>query len=176
MRNFTGNAKAALLLAEKFAKRMHQGYVGCEHILLGLVEERSGTASVVLQENGVDASKIREMIRDLIAFDSGVLLDNKEKYSPRAMAVLEDAHGLAARFKSDETGTEHILLALIKEGDNVAVRLINTIGVSTQKIYVDTLIAMGEDGGLYKEDLQIGGGRSRAETLEQYSPCQSRKA
>ena len=67
MRNFTQNAKAALMLAEKFAKHMHQGYVGCEHILLGLVEEGSGTASVVLQENGVDAAKIREMIRDLIA-------------------------------------------------------------------------------------------------------------
>ena len=169
MRNFTQNAKAALMLAEKFAKRMHQGYVGCEHILLGLVEEGSGTASVVLQENGVDTTKIREMIRDLIAFDSGILLDDKEKYSPRALVVLEDAHGLAARFKSDETGTEHILLAMIKEGDNVAVRLINTIGVSAQKIYVDTLIAMGEDGGLYKEDLQTGGSKSKAETLEQYS-------
>lgn len=169
MRNFTSNAKAALMLAEKYAKRMHQGYVGCEHILLGLVEESAGTASVVLQENGVDAAKIREMIRDLIAFDSSILLDDREKYSPRALAVLEESHGLATRFKSDETGTEHILLAMIKEGDNVAVRLINTIGVSAQKIYVDTLIAMGEDGGLYKEDLQAGNGKGKAETLEQYS-------
>ncbi len=168
MREFTSNAKKALMLAEKYAKRMHQGYVGCEHILLGLVEEREGTASVVLQENGIDAAKIRELIRDLIAFDSSILLDDKEKYSPRAMVVLEDAHGVAARFKSDKTGTEHILLSLIKEGDNVAVRLMNTIGVSTQKLYIDTLIAMGEDGGLYKEDLQ-GNGKSATETLEQYS-------
>ena len=168
MRNFTHNAKAALMIAEKYAKRMHQGYVGCEHILLGLVEESTGTASVVLQENGIDAAKIREMIRDLIAFDSSILLQDKEKYSPRALVVLEDAHALAARFKSDMTGTEHILLALIKEGDNVAVRLINSIGISTQKLYADTLIAMGEDGSLYKEDLQPGG-KNRAETLEQYS-------
>lgn len=168
MREFTSNAKKSLMLAERYAKRMHQGYVGCEHILLGLVEEREGTASIVLQENGVDASKIRELIRDLIAFDSSILLDDKEKYSPRAMVVLEDAHGVAARFKSDKTGTEHILLSLIKEGDNVAVRLMNTIGVSTQKLYIDTLVAMGEDGGLYKEDLQ-GNGKSATETLEQYS-------
>ena len=168
MREFTPNAKKALMLAEKYAKRMHQGYVGCEHILLGLVEEREGTASIVLQENGVDAAKIRELIKDLIAFDSSILLDDKEKYSPRAMVVLEDAHGAAARFKSDKTGTEHILLSLIKEGDNVAVRLLNTIGVSSQKLYIDTLIAMGEDGGLYKEDLQ-GNGKSVTETLEQYS-------
>ena len=98
MRDFTTNAKAALMLAEKFAKRMHQGYVGCEHILLGLVEESAGTASIVLQQNGVDAARIRELIRDLIAFDSGVLLQDKEKYSPRAKLILEDAHGLAGRF------------------------------------------------------------------------------
>ena len=169
MRDFTTNAKAALMLAEKFAKRMHQGYVGCEHILLGLVEESAGTASIVLQQNGVDAARIRELIRDLIAFDSGVLLQDKEKYSPRAKLILEDAHGLAGRFKSEKTGTEHILLALIKEGDNVAVRLINTIGISAQKIYVDTLIAMGEDGGLYKEDLQAANGKGKTETLKQYS-------
>ncbi len=168
MRNFTSNARTALMLAERYAKRTRQGYVGCEHILLGLVEEGVGTASVVLQENGIDAAKIREMIQEQIAFHTGVLLQDKEKYSPRAQVVLEDAHGLAARFKSDQTGTEHILLALIKEGDNVAVRLINTVGASTQKIYVDTLIAMGEDGGLYKEDLQPGG-KGRTETLEQYS-------
>ncbi len=169
MRDFTANAKAALMLAERYAKRMHQGYVGCEHILLGLVEEGAGTASIVLQDNGVDAARIRELIRDLIAFDSSLLLQDKEKYSPRAKVVLEDAHGLAKRFNSQMTGTEHILLAMIKEGDNVAVRLINTIGVSAQKLYVDTLIAMGEDGGLYKEDLQPGTGKGKTGTLEQYS-------
>ena len=169
MRDFTANAKAALMLAERYAKRMHQGYVGCEHILLGLVEEGSGTASIVLQDNGVNAARIRELIKDLIAFDSTVLLHDKEKYSPRAKVVLEDAHGLASRFQSEKTGTEHILLAMIKEGDNVAVRLINTIGVSAQKLYVDTLIAMGEDGGLYKEDLQQGSGKGKTGTLEQYS-------
>ncbi len=169
MRSFTSNAKAALMIAEKAAKRMRQGYVGCEHILLGLVEESGGTAGSVLQENGVDAAKIRDMIRDMIAFDTSVLLDNKEKYSPRALTILEDAHEMAERFKNTQTGTEHILLALLKEGENVAVRLINTIGVSVQKLYVDTLIAMGEDGTLYKEDLAGGSDKSKTATLEQYS-------
>ncbi len=168
MQEFTQNAKAALMLAEKYAKRMHQGYVGCEHILLGLVEEGKGTASTVLQQNGIDAARIRELIRDLIAFDTTVLLQDKERYSPRARMILEDSHGLAVRFKSEKTGTEHILLAMIKEADNVAVRLIHTIGVSAQKLYVDTLIAMGEDGALYKEDLQPSG-RGGTDTLERYS-------
>lgn len=169
MRDFTKNAKAALLLADKYAKRMHQGYIGCEHILLGLIEEGQGTASIVLKENGIDGAKVREMIRDLIAFDSSVLVGDRDRYSPRARTILEDAHGMAVRFNSEETGTEHLLLALIKEGDNVALRLINTMGVSAQKIYVDTLIAMGEDGTLYKEDLQPNNSRSKTETLEQYS-------
>ena len=169
LRSFTQNAKAALMIAEKQAKRLRQGYVGCEHILLGLVEEGSGTASSVLQENGVDAAKIREMIRDMIAFDRSVLTLDKEKYTPRALSILEDAHEMSVRFKSDETGTEHILLALLKENENVAVRLINSIGVSVQKLYVDTLIAMGEDATLYKEDLSGAIEGNKTATLEQYS-------
>lgn len=78
---------------------------------------------------------------------------DKEGYSPRAARILEEAHRQAARFGQKQTGTEHLLLALIKEGENVAVRLLNTLGANVQKIYVDTLIAIGQDGNLYKEDL-----------------------
>lgn len=85
--------------------------------------------------------------------------------------MLEEAHRQADRFQAEETGTEHILLALLKEGENVAVRLLNTMGISVPKLYADTLIAMGEDGNLYKEDLgKRQGKRSKnASTLEQYS-------
>ncbi len=169
LQEFTSNAKKALTLAERYAKRIHQGYVGCEHILLGLVEEGSGTASIVLKDNGVEAAKIKRLIKDLIAFEAGIILEDKETYSPRAMVVLEDAHVCAKRFKSEKTGTEHILLALLKEGDNVAVRLLNTMEISVQKLYIDTLIAMGEDAGLYKEDLQNQENNSTTQTLEQYS-------
>ena len=97
-------------------------------------------------------------------------MKDKEGYSPRAARILEEAHRQAARFGQKQTGTEHLLLALIKEGENVAVRLLNTLGANVQKIYVDTLIAIGQDGNLYKEDLGKKGDRkAKQSTLEQYS-------
>ncbi len=167
---FTDKAKAALLLAEKVAKSLRQGYVGTEHILIGLLREKTGVAAKVLFDNGVEENQVMDMIKDLIAVESPVLIKDRESYSPRAQRVLEEAAYQAERFQESKIGTEHILLALIKEGENVAVRLLNTLGVSVQKIYVDVLIAMGEDGGLYKEDLAKNGrGKKNASTLAQYS-------
>ncbi len=166
---FTEKAKAALLLAEKTAASLKQGYVGTEHILAGLLKEGTGVAAKVLKENGVEETQLLEMIKELITPDTGVLAKDRDGYSPRAIKVLEEAYRQTERF---ETGTEHILLALIKEGENVAIRLLNTLGISLQKIYVDTLIAMGQDGALYKEDLtKKQGGRKKggASVLDQYS-------
>ena len=168
---FTEKARTALLLAEKTASALRQGYVGTEHILAGLLRERTGVAARVLLENGVEENQLLEMIKDLITPEKGVLAKDRDGYSPRAMKVLAEAHRQAERFESGRTGTEHILLALIKEGENVAVRLLNTLGISLQKVYVDTLIAMGQDGALYKEDLaKKQGGRKRGgSVLDQYS-------
>jgi len=167
---FTNNAQTALAQAAKCAKSLKQGYIGTEHILVGLLKEQKGVAAKVLVDNGVDVAKVMDMIRDLIAFENGVGLKEREGYSPRAEKVLEEAARQAQRFGQKETGTEHILLAVIKEGENVAVRLLNTLGVNIQKIYVDTLIAIGQDGNLYKEDLgRKASGKSKTSTLEQYS-------
>ena len=168
---FTEKARTALLLAEKTASALRQGYVGTEHILAGLLRERTGVAARVLLENGVEETQLLEVIKDLITPEKGVLAKDRDGYSPRAMKVLAEAHRQAERFESGRTGTEHILLAVIKEGENVAVRLLNTLGISLQKVYVDTLIAMGQDGALYKEDLaKKQGGRKRGgSVLDQYS-------
>lgn len=168
---FTDKAKTALKLAEKTAVRMHAGYVGTEHILVGLLKENTGVAAKVLINNGTDEAKIMEMIQELIVPDGLVAVLDKESYSPRAQFVMEEAHRQADRFGAERTGTEHILLALLKEGENVAVRLLNTLGISVQKLYADTLIAIGEDGNLYKEDLSKKQNRKNKQTstLDQYS-------
>ena len=167
---FTDKAQNALAQAGRCAKSLKQGYIGTEHILVGLLKEESGVAAKVLMDNGVEIDQVMEMIRDLIAFENGVAVKDREGYSPRAARILEEAHRQAARFGQKQTGTEHLLLALIKEGENVAVRLLNTLGANVQKIYVDTLIAIGQDGNLYKEDLGKKGDRkAKQSTLEQYS-------
>lgn len=168
---FTDKARKALALAERAAGNFKQSYVGTEHILLGLLREDTGVAATVLVNSGVEEYRIKEMIKDLIAPESTVMLAERDGFSPRAERVIEEAHRQAERFHSDKTGTEHILLALLKEGDNVAVRLLNTMGISIQKLYVEVLTAMGADKSLYKEDLgkKQNKKKSAASTLEQYS-------
>ena len=140
MREFTSNAKAALMLAEKYAKRMHQGYVGCEHILLGLVEEGAGTASIVLQENGVDAAKIREMIRDLIAFDSSIILEDKEKYlgTIQLFFLITNMYTLFFRiingiYTLDLVPYTVLGIVGIMIGKKVGVKIVNHIDAATMK-------------------------------------------
>ncbi|MCM1253161.1 MAG: ATP-dependent Clp protease ATP-binding subunit [Clostridium sp.] len=168
---FTDKAKMALTFAERAARNLKQSYVGTEHILLGLLRENTGVASTVLTNSGVEEYQIKEMIKDLIAPESTVMLAERDGYSPRAEKVLEESHRQAQRFQSDKTGTEHILLAILKEGENVAVRLLNTLGISIQKLYIEVLAAMGVDKSAYKEDLSRKQNKKKgaASTLEQYS-------
>ena len=167
---YTEKAEAALKHAERCARSLKQGYVGTEHILVGLMKEDTGVAARVLADNDVSLEQVLEMIRELIAFEGGTAIKEREGYSPRAEKILEEAHRQAERFGQPRTGTEHILMALIKEGENVAVRLLNTMNVSTQKIYVDVLSAIGADPNLYKEDLSRRQGKNgKTGTLDQYS-------
>lgn len=167
---YTEKARSAMTIAEKTALKFKVGYVGTEHLLIGLLKEDTGVAARVMKDNGVEEAKLLEMVQELIAPESGIATLDKDGYSPRALMVLDDAARQAERFGSKKIGTEHILLAIIKEGENVAVRLLSTMGISVQKIYVDMLLAMGEDAAIYKEDLgkkQVK--RKGASILDQYS-------
>ncbi len=167
---FTGKAQAALLLAERCARAFHQSYVGTEHILVGLLRENTGVAARVLQDNGVMESDVVELIHDFVAPENILKLKERSGYSKRAVAVLAESRILADKYRSEQIGTEHILMAIIKEGENVAARLLNTIGVSLQKIYVDILVAMGEDGSQIKEDIGKKNSKKKDNSvLKQYS-------
>ncbi len=168
--NYTEKAQKALKLAEKTAVRIHSGYVGTEHILAGLLKEGTGVAARVLAENGVEEEQLLTMIKELISPDAAVVTKDREQYSPKAETILQEADRQADRFRADKTGTEHILLSLLKESECVATRLLRTMGVTIQKLYIDTLAAMGEDPVLYKEDLAMKQkNKKNAATLEQYS-------
>ena len=168
--NYTEKAQKALKLAEKTAARIHSGYVGTEHILAGLLKEGTGVAARVLTENGVEEEQLLTMIKELISPDAAVVTKDREQYSPKAEAILQEADRQAERFRADKTGTEHILLSLLKESECVATRLLRTMGAAIQKLYIDTLAAMGEDPALYKEDLAMKQkNKKSAATLEQYS-------
>ena len=168
---YTDKAREVLKQARKTAQILQLNYVGTEHILISLVKTQQCVASRILQDNGVSEERLMNMIRDLIVQDGAVATLDADGFSPRAQKVLEEAERLSKRFHADRIGTEHILLALIKEGENVALRLISTMGVQIQKVYAETLSAMGEDPSLVKEDLgqQKSGGKKKGSVLEKYS-------
>ena len=114
MQQFTDKAKNALHLAAKSAKDLHQSYIGSEHILVGLGKEGTGVAAKGLKDNGVDEIQLISMIKDLIAPDGSIGVMERDGYSPRATRILEDSHAIAAKYKNELTGTEHMLLALIR--------------------------------------------------------------
>ena len=169
---FTAKAKEAIHLSVDAAQELGRSYVGTEHLLLGLIREGSGVAARVLKENGVEESKVMELISQLIAPDNTVGLAEQEGYTPSARRVIENSYREAIRFKAPLIGTEHLLLAMIREGDCVAARLLNTMGISVQKLNIDLLVAMGEDAPQStREDAMSGKSRGKKETptLDAYS-------
>lgn len=173
MKSYTDKAKKAISYANRLSKSMGYNYVGTEHILAGLVKEGTGVAFEVLTANNVELNRLLTMIEELISPGEGVAVEEQDGYSPRTQALLLRSSDEAERFHSEEIGTEHLLLAMVKEGDCAATRLLNTMGVNSQKLFVDILAAMGEDPAQYREEIARGrmdGARETATpTLDQYS-------
>ena len=166
---FTDRALKALEYAKKCARSLNQGYVGTEHILFGLTREGTSVAAKVLLEHEVTGQKIMDMIDDLIALKSNSAIKEREGYSPRAKEILRDAQELARQLGEEKTGSEMILLAMLLEGENIAVRLLNTLNVNIQKLYTDVLELIGQDPGQFKAHIGKKAGEKGTATLEQYS-------
>lgn len=172
MERYTPQAKEALGLAVGVAESLNHGYVGTEHLLIGLLQEGTGVAAKVLEENGVEENKVIELVSQLIAPNPTLKTADTASYTPRARRVIENSYREAVRFKAAQIGTEHLLIAILREGDCVASRLLNTIGVSIQKVYIDLLAAMGEDAPAVKEEMQgarTGRRGNATPTLDSYS-------
>ena len=173
--NYTSQARNALAMAEKTAKRCQHSYIGTEHLLLGLLMEPEGTAGILLADFGVEQERLLGLIDRLIAPSGNTAVASAPGLTPRARRLLDNAQEEAARLKSDEVGTEHILLAMLRESDCVATRLLYTMGVNIQKLYSSLLNAMGEAGSSTKEQIQAklgltkSGENSATPTLDQYS-------
>ena len=171
---FTRQAKAALQIAESAARSWKHSYIGTEHILVGLLKEQEGTAGKILEEFGVDPEKLETLITQLIA-PSGVLVAEKSAgYSPRAQKIKEQAVKEAEKQKEEQAGTEHLLLAMLRETDCVGTRLLYTMGVNIQKLYSAVLSAAEIDSNSTLEELQMQkkqkeNKNSTTPTLDQYS-------
>lgn len=169
---FTENAREAIHLATETAYELEHNYIGTEHLLIGLTKA-NGVAGRILDEYEVDEEKLLEMVRQLIAPDTSVKVMERNNFTPRVRRILDASARESQRLKSEQIGTEHILMALIKESDCIAVRLLNTLGVNLQKLYMDLLAACGADQNMMKNEMNgargRGRGKSQTPTLNQYS-------
>ena len=131
---FTPRAEEALRLSQEAAEEMGHGYVGSEHLLLGLIREEEGIAHRVLSEYGVTD----EMVCDVLQRSVGKGLSGtapSQGLTPRAKSVVELAVSEAARMGSSCIGTEHLLMGILREGGNMALRILRTMGVDSKKMY-----------------------------------------
>jgi ATP-dependent Clp protease ATP-binding subunit ClpC len=150
---FTKNAEMVLAFAKEAAQSLGQGPVGTEHLLIGCLWEGEGLAAKVLKENGVGQEAIEKLIGDTVRIES--YAGEEEEYTPRAARVLSESHREAAHYGAEKTGSEHILLALIKEQDSVAIRLLSSTGINIQKIFVDILMTFGLEHNEIKKEYSI---------------------
>ena len=159
--------------ANRVARKLGQNFVGSEHFIVALASVADTTAYSILNENGLDIVKIIDALKYTLE-PGGVVTGERDKYTMSARRILDDSQYEARRLNSQEVGTEHILLALIKETDCVAVKLMASENVNIQKVYTDILLACGSDANTAKREyaaLKKSRNKSKTSTptLDQYS-------
>ena len=169
---FTDQAQNALRYAEEIARRLHQNHIGTEHILYGLTKEKDSVAGAALNANGVSTKELQELLKAYGVPGGETNSRGSNKYTPRAVGVLNDSHNQAAFFHGGSTGTEHILIALLRDGDNMAGKMLSIMKVNIKKVYMDVILAMGEDANAVKEKLgqrNLKKKKNAPDMLSQYS-------
>ena len=167
---YTEQAQEVLAVMEETAHRMKFGYIGTEHLLYGMLSCPWVTAWKILAENGADESFVLKYLEQ----NSGTKKINVLVYSDKLNTLLEQAEKEADRLRNEKIGTEHILLAILKSEDTLAIKLLNSMAVNLKKTFVDTLVALGLDMTQAKRELGALSNpknkkKSSYPTLEQYS-------
>ncbi|MBE5879810.1 MAG: ATP-dependent Clp protease ATP-binding subunit [Lachnospiraceae bacterium] len=170
---FTDKAENVLRYAKEIARKQFQSYIGCEHLLFGLFKEKNSVARAALEANGVTEVQIKELLSSYAVPAETKPTASALQYTPKALAVLDDSHRQAEMFQAAETGTEHILIAIIQDGNNMAVKFLGFMKVDFKKLYLDLIMAMGEDVEKLKETLikkrESGSKNGKQSMLEKYS-------
>ena len=166
---FTNKAKKVIEIANDISIELGHNYIGTEHILYGLVKEGEGIAAKVLNNKGITDEKVRVKIEELL----GVGREIKETlgFTPRTKRVLENAFLEAKRIGYNYIGTEHLLLAILKEEDCVAVRVIVELNVEVSKIYSEIAKVINEeesDQEIKKDITRVRGSYSSTTVLNQF--------
>ena len=166
---FTNKAKKVIEIANDISVELGHNYIGTEHILYGLVKEGEGIATKVLNNKGITEKKVRVKIEEILG--RGREIKETLGFTPRTKRVLKNAFLEAKRIGYNYIGTEHLLLAIMKEGDCVAVRIITELNVEISKIYNEIAKVINEeelDSEIKKDISRINGSYSLTPTLNQF--------
>ena len=174
--NYTEQANSVLRTAEKIAKELHHPYIGTEHLLLGLRKVYTGVAGQVLAMNGVEEENIYKVVNELISPVGSVTFAERPQKSPRLEYILEESENEALRLSSEEIGTEHMLLAMIRQTDCVATRILLTLNINLQKIFQEILNVTGVDPKEYQGEASQEGYKGKEGVLRQYGTDLTREA
>ena len=169
--DFTNKAKTALSIAQKIAKEEKTPYVGTVHILLGLLKEKTGVAGQVLRDNNVAENRIIELINEAFASPGNTLIKDRDGYTAKAISVLEESKTIAVEYGGDAVGTEHILIAILRDPANVAYRIMMAMGVSISNIQLELMRAIGQEERFKEEQLKTKKNKKNKKEsfLEKYS-------
>lgn len=169
---FTQMAANVMHYSKEAAAELNHSYIGTEHILIGLLREKEGLACQVLEDHDVTEEKVLHMVSQLIQ-GSQTMVAEPEEYTPRSRRILEIANREAMRFRASAIGTEHLLIAILRETDCVAAQLLYSLGVQAQKVYQDIVLGIGMDARAAKADMPSAKGKSRRKNeplmVDQYS-------
>ena len=143
--NFTEKARISISEAHDAAAEMGHNYIGSEHLLLGLIREGSGVAAKVLEKNGITTEKVTEKINEYIGTASPLPQQTELPLTPRSKRLLEISALEARRLSHKYIGTEHILMAIIRDGDGVAAKILGALGVNLQNFYTETVRSIEGD-------------------------------
>ena len=172
---YTKQAENVLKTARSAAKELRHPYIGTEHLLLGLRRVFTGVAGQILAANGVNENEILKVIGELISPTEEVVFEGKAERSPRLEYLLENSRREAERFQASEVGTEHMLMAIVRDLECVAARILTTLNISLTKIYQDIFEAAGIDPAEFSEEAGSGR-RGQPGMLEQYCTDLTEKA
>lgn len=162
---YTKQAREALDAAEVYAKELKHPYIGTEHLLMGLRTSISGVAAQVLEMNGLREEDVRKVVGELVSRVGDEPFSGRPKESPRLKFILEEGRKIAERFRMPEVGTEHLLLAIVRDTDCVAARILITLNINLQKIMQDCLTTIGENPKALSDR---GDGTGKGSVLEQF--------
>ena len=175
---FTARAEKALEYAQEIAMELGHNYIGTEHLLYGLVEEGTGVASKVLQNQGLTSEKVKQSIEEIVGVGDEIEDANQISFTPRSKRVIENAFLEARRLGTEYIGTEHLLIGIMKEGDCVATRIMLEEDVNPQGLYNELIKVLNEEGEESNESNSSSskGSYNSTPTLNQYGTDLTKQA